>query len=180
MSASKIVVAAIVMTMAASASAQRTKVAVSPSTAVPNGTCAAPTGEITSSPSTFSGNTTGGSNGVDVSCTEWGTVDGPENIYTFTPGSPNNLTFTVVSSDGVYDPSIYILETCGDGTSCAAGSDDVPTVYAPEVDFSGTAGQTYYFYVDSYWPIGDGTEAGSYTLNVTGTFPVTLTEFSID
>ncbi|HUD41477.1 MAG TPA: hypothetical protein VMR06_05695 [Dokdonella sp.] len=179
MSASKTIAAAIIIASSSAAVAQ-TKVAVSPGTAVPSGTCAAPAGEITESPSTISGTTVGGVNGVDISCTEYGTVDGPERIYTFTPTGTNNLTFSVIGQSGVYDPAIYILDTCGDGTSCLIGSDDVPSQFSPSINFSGTAGTEYFFYVDSYWAAGDGLEAGPFTLNVTGTFPVTLTEFSID
>lgn len=178
MSASKTIAAAIIIASSSAAVAQ-SKVAVSPGTAVPAGTCAAPAGEITESPSTVSGTTVGGTNGVAISCTEYGTVDGPERIYTFTPTGPNNLTFQVIGG-GSFDPAIYVLATCGDGTSCLEGSDDVPTITAPSLTFSGTAGTEYYFYVDSYWPSSNASGQGTFTLNVSGTFPVSLTEFSID
>jgi len=178
MSASKTIAAAIIIASSSAAVAQ-SKVAVAPGTVAPAGTCAAPAGEITESPSTVSGTTVGGTNGVSISCTEYGTVDGPERIYTFTPTGPNNLTFQVVGG-GSFDPAIYILDTCGDGTSCLEGSDDVPSITAPSINFSGTAGTEYYFYVDSYWPSSNAAGQGTFTLNVSGTFPVTLTEFSID
>ncbi len=180
MSASKTIAAAIIIASSSAAVAQ-TKVAVAPGTAIPTGTCAAPSGEITESPSTITGTTVGGTATISNvgTCTEYGTVDGPERIYTFTPTGPNNLTFQVVGG-GSFDPAIYILETCGDAKSCLIGSDDTPTITAPSVNFSGTAGTEYFFYVDSYWPSSNTAGQGAFTLNVSGTFPVTLTEFSID
>ena len=129
----------------------------------------------------IAGDTTGGTDTVSVACTEWGTVDGAEDIYSFVAGPGANLTFTVTGAADSFDPSIYLLSTCGDGTACIEGSDDVPTAYAPSITASGlTAGETYYFYVDSYWPSSDEDGEGPYTLTVTGTLPVELTDFSID
>lgn len=133
----------------------------------------------------ISGNTTGGGSNVSVACTEWGSVDGPERIYEFTPGTGASLTFAVAGEEDVYDPSIYILSTLGDSNSCVVGSDDEPDVYAPAVSFAAfTPGQPYYLYVDSYWdpadPDGGAISSGPFTLTVTGSLPVSLKNFSID
>ena len=158
---------------------------------VPTGSCAAPTGSIVASPSAVSGNTSGGANNVpglpDTGglCDEYAWVlnnrKGPEDVWVFTPGSGNNLTFSLSGADS-WDPAIYILETCGDANSCVAGTDDVGGQRTPSVSSTFTPGQTYYFHVDSYYPAAGGDEpgAGPYTLNVSGTFPVTLNEFRID
>ncbi len=178
---------------AAQARSPQTRVvpSVDPVTVVPTGSCASPTGDITASPSTGSGNTSGGANNVpglpdtgglcDEYAWEPNNRSGLEDIWVFTPGASNNLTFSISGANS-WDPAIYILQTCGDANSCVIGTDDVGGQRTPTVTSSFTPGQTYYFYVDSYYPPSGGDEpgAGPYTLNVTGTFPVSLTEFTID
>jgi hypothetical protein len=157
-----------------------------PSSQTPaGGTCATPAGTI-SATGTFTGDTTGGTNNVqdvpgDGACSEYTdtvNAEGPEDVWVVTPGTGNALTFAI--SGATFDPHIYILGTCGETSSCITGSDDEPSTNAPAITPTLTAGTTYYVYVDSYWPIGDSDCCGSYTLNVTGTFPVSLQEFRID
>ena len=40
--------------------------------------------------------------------------------------------------------------------------------------------QTYFLYIDSYYPPGHFRASGPYTLQVTGSFPVELIEFTVD
>lgn len=130
------------------------------------------------------GDTTGGTNSVPsipAVChpgENWTTAAGAERVYQFTAGSGANLTFVLTSTDTAnYDPFLYILGTLGTSATCVIGSDDMPTAYAPSVTYSSfTAGQNYYVYADSFY----SADAGSFTLAVTGTLPVTLQEFSID
>lgn len=164
-----------------------------PSSGTPaGGTCAAPEGTIGyegSAGQSVTGDTTGGTNNVEnvpdsesaVPCNEYENPDnaeGPDDVWVVTPGTGNALTFAI--SNASFDPHLYILGTCGVASSCVAGSDDEPDVDAPSVTPTLTAGTTYYVYVDSFWPIGDADCCGSYTLNVSGTFPVSLQEFRID
>ncbi|WP_150132147.1 hypothetical protein [Dokdonella koreensis] len=164
-----------------------------PSTSAPaGGTCAAPEGTISyagNAGQTVTGSTTGGTNNVQnvpdptgaVQCSEFTNpvnAQGPDDVWVVTPGTGNAMTFAI--SNATFDPHIYILGTCGDASSCVAGSDDEPSVTAPAITPTLTAGTTYYVYVDSFYPIGDADCCGSYTLNVTGTFPVSLKEFRID
>ncbi len=161
------------------------------STVVPTaGDCSAPTGTI-SATGTITGNNSGGPNNVsfvdpDAGCSEY--IDainagGPEDVYVITPGTGNALTFTLTGG-GAWDPMMYILATCGDASSCVEGSDDAtpggsnlnPRPLSPSL----TAGNTYFVYVDSWYGASSSNSSGPYTLNVSGTFPVTLTEFSID
>lgn len=159
-----------------------------PVVAVPaGGSCAAPSGTI-SATGAISGNNAGGTNSINAvpsgTCSEYtgDNAKGPEDIYVITPGSPNSLTFTLTASGG-WDPMMYILSTCGSAASCMVGSDDIsgsnlnPSPLLPTM----TPGTTYYVYVDSWYANGAATaNNGPYNLNVTGTFPVTLTEFAID
>ncbi len=158
-------------------------------------------GTISSSPTSLTGDTTGGTSTVDTVpnsttapapgfCSEFvaggapaGNAKGSDHIYAFTPGTGANLTFTVTGGSGSFDPMVYILSTCGDNTSCVIGADDKPSVYAPSITYAAfTPGQTYYLYVDSYYNVAGSAALfeGLYTLAVAGTFPVELTEFSID
>lgn len=130
------------------------------------------------------GNTTGGTNSVPsipAAChpgENWTTAAGAERVYQFTAGTGANLTFVLASTDTAnYDPFLYILGTLGNSADCIIGSDDIPAVTAPAVTFAAfNAGQDYFVYADSFF----AADAGSFTLTVTGTLPVSLQEFSID
>lgn len=166
-----------------------------PSTVMPaGGTCATPEGDIwfDFNPSqTVTGDTTGGANNVqDVpypTCNEYTdstNAQGPDDVWTITPGSGNALTFMISGDFSIsgWDPHLYILGICGDASSCIAGSDDIsigdrtPKGLSPLL----TAHNTYYIYIDSFFPVGDKLSAGAYSLHVNGTFPVSLQEFRID
>ncbi|MFN2633302.1 MAG: hypothetical protein ABR610_07810 [Thermoanaerobaculia bacterium] len=146
------------------------------------GTCATPT-IIGSLPFNDTGDTTGVANTVSAVGTgagcgsitfSSGQVNGPDLVYQFTVGTGNNLTFTLTptSPDPVnlpYDPAIYVLMTCGTGTTCLGGADSAGDNQAETLNVSGLAPGTYAFYVDSFYT-ANVRRQGPYTLNVTGTF----------
>jgi hypothetical protein len=153
------------------------------------------------SPRIVNGDTTGSTNTVDtlpLGCNGNYTVaPGPDDIWTFTlPGTPNGLTFTVSTSDNDYDPSIYTVTTCGDGSTCLDGwgSDGCWAVNAAGNPCGANSteaftfpsqlnpGQPFFFYVDSFYAPAnpDGRDVGPYTLTITGQWPVELMEFSVD
>ena len=186
---------AVLMAFSANAIAQNpAKLAVNqaswtPSAVVPNGgSCATPTGTLTPpTPIAYSGNNVGGTNSLDqmtvdacIDPTFFGGSSGPEDIYVFTPGTGASLTFAI-SGTGGFDPYIYLLSTCGDEGTCVAGSDDEGGVSTPQFTYAGfTANVPYYYYVDSFYAVGAAGASGPYTGTISGTFPVSLTEFSID
>lgn len=149
------------------------------------GDCGTPTA-FTASPYADSGNNTGAPDIISTvpsACSQFLTVEGPQVVYSFVPGSGANLTFTVNPTDGNYDPAVYLVSTCADGNSCISGADDA--LYGDPESFSVstlTAGTTYYLHVDSFYAVGStyGSESGPFDLNVTGTFPVELQEFEIN
>ncbi|MEM7051358.1 MAG: hypothetical protein AAF604_16930 [Acidobacteriota bacterium] len=129
---------------------------------------------------------------VPIGCNgNYTTVAGPDEIYTFTTGGGNNATFTVTTSDANYDPSIYILTTCNDGTSCVAGSDDCFAANAGGNPCGAVSDETigpvalagatqHFFYVDSFYAVGGTRDDGPYNLTITGPLPVELIEFTIE
>ena len=108
------------------------------------------------------------------------------------------MTFAVSTNDVSYDPSIYVLSTCGDGSTCGAGwgSDSCWATNAPsnpcgansteslEIPFLTPA--TYFFYVDSFYIPNNpnGRDSGPYTMQVTSLlsscWPVQLLHFSVE
>jgi hypothetical protein len=146
-----------------------------------------------------SGDTSGATGSVDVipiTCNGYYTVvQGPDRVYTFTVTAGNNLNFRLSTSSDDYDPSIYVLGICGDGASCpfGAGADrcrarelpqpaGCPILDSTETFSYSFAPGDYFLYVDSFYPAGnlDAREAGPYLLEVTGSLPVELLEFSVE
>jgi hypothetical protein len=145
------------------------------------GNCTTPT-QFSSVPYSDSGTTVGATNiisSIPSGCSDYTTVAGPEAVYSFVAGNSANLTFTV-EGFGDYDTSIYLVSTCNSGTTCIAGADS--TYYGAETFSvsSLTSGTTYYLHVDSFYSSASAYGSGDYTLDVTGTLPVSLQEFSID
>jgi len=188
------VTAAIVMavyggTASAQIAAKMDRASWTPGTVVPTGgSCAAPTGTLSPpTPVSYSGNNSGGTNSIDaqtvdacIDPTFFGGSSGPEDIYQFTPGTAASLTFAINGTGG-FDPYIYLLQTCGDVESCVAGADDEGGVNTPQFTYAGfTAGVPYYFYVDSFYGVGTSGCCGPYTGQISGTWPVELSQFSID
>lgn len=94
----------------------------------------------------------------------------------------NNVGFEADLTGSTGDLALFLIGTCGDGTTCVANSQDaIGPGAGPEIidPASYTPGQ-YYLYVDSYYDAGTPGSCGTYTLTVTGTLPAELLELSID
>lgn len=153
---------------------------------------------------TDSGTTIGANDTVtslQLGCSNYQTVAGPDVIYTFTLGLLANrvtpLTIVVTPTGGTgYDPAIYTLSTAGAGcpagtanaaTNCVNGADAgvgnaAETITDTETD--AMAAGTYFLFVDSFYstPSGGGAprQNGPYDLVMGRPLPVELTAFSID
>lgn len=108
---------------------------------------------------------------------------GGENaIYQITLAAGNNVAFDLQLDGSAGDLAMFLISTCGNGTSCVDNSEDsIGAGVEPETipAFSYAAG-TYFLYIDSYYDAGTAGSCGTYTLNVTGSLPVELMSFSID
>lgn len=156
-------------------------------------TCAAPT-VVGSLPFNDTGDTTGADNTngtLPAGCSDYTTTAGPDEIYSFTTTNGlGSVSFALTTTDPDYDPSIYLLGVCTSSASCIAGSDMCFAVNNPfnpcgpvsDESFGpvALADGTYYFFVDSFYAIGNGQEAGPYEVDMDGTLPVHLLEFEID
>lgn len=134
---------------------------------------------IPSLPFSDTGDTTGAANDVsDVSCPHpllaSPSDPGPDLIYSFTVASGNNLTISVANTSP-YDTSIYVLSTCGVGTTCVAYKDTVPGNPTETINLVGLAPGTYYLYIDSFYPASNAAGHGVYNLSITGTLGSTPT-----
>jgi hypothetical protein len=138
-------------------------------------TCASPT-PIVALPYNDSGDTTGATNQslfLNSACSDGLGVsrEGPDLIYTFSVFAGNSLTFVVDPSDK-YDVSIYILGTCGVGSTCVehrdVGLEGQPETIGPMTFAPGT----YYLFIDSVYGVDEINGSGTYTLSVTGSLGV--------
>jgi hypothetical protein len=151
--------------------------------AVPNDgsdDCTAPP-SITTLPFNDTGTTTGGNNTIGtiaLGCSDYTTTGGPDKVYQFTAGASQNMNFLVTPSSG-WDPSIYVVSTCSNGDSCVTGADGGLGGTAESFTFTGRPAGTYFFWVDSFYATGTLSNGG-FSVAVTGTLPVELTEFSVD
>ncbi|HEX9639210.1 MAG TPA: hypothetical protein VGB99_16875 [Acidobacteriota bacterium] len=106
---------------------------------------------------------------------------GEDVIYQFSVGPGNSLTFDLPAFAG--DLVLAIFSICGDGNSCEANSaDTIGSGAGPETigPISFTPGTTHYLYIDSYYQAGTQNSCGTYSLEVTGTLPVELLEFTVN
>jgi hypothetical protein len=142
------------------------------STAAGGDTCASPT-VIASVPYNDSGDTSTATNqllilGSACAGSGAGSREGPDSIYSVTVATGNSLTFQVTPSAS-YDVDIYLLGTCGSGSTCVlerdTGIEGQPETLGPATLSPGT----YYLYIDSVYPIEDKLGSGTYSLSVTGT-----------
>ncbi|MEM9594959.1 MAG: hypothetical protein AAGD06_11870 [Acidobacteriota bacterium] len=120
----------------------------------------------------------GGSCGTDLPFA----YDGEDVIYEVPLGAGNNVTFSADLTGSTGDLALFLLSTCGDGNTCVAHSQDaIGAGNGPElIDPANYPDGTYYLYIDSYYAAGNAGSCGTYALEVTGTLPVELLEFSID
>ncbi|MGB4859461.1 MAG: PPC domain-containing protein [Dokdonella sp.] len=152
------------------------------------GSCGTPV-NVTPLPYASAGNTCGGVNNI----TNYGGacgVDlpfpygGPEDVYRITVGATNSLNISADLTGSTGDLALFLVGgTCGSGAGCIANSQDAIGAGAgPELIPAQTniAAGTYFIYVDSYYAAPDPLSCGTYSLAVTGSLPVTITNFSID
>ena len=162
-----------------------------PSGVVPagGGTCATPV-SIASLPFSQAGNSCGGTNNINDYDSPACLANlafpypGPEDVWAITVGAGNALNISASLTGSTGDLALFLVGTCGSGTSCITTSNDAIGPGAgpeqiPPADTTGLAAGTYYVYVDSYYGTGSAS-CGTYTLAVTGTLPVSLEAFSID
>lgn len=135
-------------------------------------TCGSPAPVLTT---TDTGDTTGKANdiaSVPLGCNgNYLSVAGPEVLYRLVLGTGNAVTITVTPSAG-YDPSIYLLSTCGNGTTCNGGwgADKGLAGQAETLTLSGLPAGIYYLAVDSFFPASDTQSRGTFTVTATGNF----------
>lgn len=108
---------------------------------------------------------------------------GGENaIYQVSLAAGNNVAFSLNFAGSLGDLALFLLTTCGTGSSCIAHSADTIGAGAMPEDIAAAsyAAGTYFLYIDSYYDAGTTGSCGTYTLNVTGTLPVELTSFDVE
>ena len=146
--------------------------------------CATPPTQIASTPFNDADNTCGHLNDLTTytgTCTLPFPYGGEDLIYRVDVGAGNSLTFNADIAGSTGDLALFLIGTCGDGTSCVANSSDLigpgvgPEVIGPVSEPAGD----YYLYVDSYYDAGTPGSCGTYNLTVTGTLPVELLDFSV-
>lgn len=155
---------------------------------VTEGATACPGTLIPSLPGGGSGDTCTG--GASNTITNYGGVcgaalpfpyPGPEDIYQLNLGAGNNVGFSMSLAGSTGDLVLYLVGTCGDGSSCVANSQDAigPGMGPEDIPAASYPAGDYFVYVDSYYASG-GDHCGTYTLSVTGTLPVELLEFQVN
>jgi hypothetical protein len=135
-------------------------------------TCAAPTA-ISTLPYNDSGDTSTATDTplfLGSTCTGGGagSREGPDRIYSITVAAGNSLTFQVTPA-ATYDVDVYILGTCGTGSTCVSERDIGVEGQSETLGPITLAPGTYYLYIDSVYPIDDKSGSGTYSLSVTGT-----------
>lgn len=144
-------------------------------------TCASPAPVLGASDT---GDTTGKANDiatVPLGCNgNYLSVAGPEVLYRLVLGTGNAVTITVTPSAG-YDPSIYLLSTCGNGTTCNSGwgADKGLAGQAETLTLSGVPAGIYYLAVDSFFPATDTQSRGTFTITATGNFGTMATTTAV-
>jgi len=153
---------------------------------------------IGSTPFVASCDTTGADSSIDavpLACNgNYTSQAGPDHVYQFTVGPGNSLSFLLSTTDPDYDPSIYVVSTCGAGNSCVLGAaaDSCFALNAAGNPCGATSDEgfgpfsfepsVYYFYVDSFYLPNNpnGRDSGPYMLSVTGTIAAELVDFTVE
>jgi len=113
---------------------------------------------------------------------------GPELVYEILVGAGNSA-ITMTLTPAAADMGIFLVGTCGVGTSCIAFNDAIGGGVASDISQTNPAGAdmipapltpaSYFIYIDSYYAMG-ANSCGGFTLDITGTLPVELLSFEID
>jgi hypothetical protein len=96
-----------------------------------------------------------------------GSREGPDRIYSITVAAGNSLTIQVTPS-ATYDVDVYLLGTCGNGSTCVSERDAGIEGQAETLGPITLPPGTYSLYIDSVYPIDDPSGSGTYSLSVTG------------
>ena len=121
-------------------------------------------------------------NSYGGTCTLPFSYGGEDVVYEVTLGASNSVAFILDLTGSAGDLALFLIGTCGDGTSCVANSNDsIGPGAGPETiaETSYPAG-TYYAMVDSYYDAGLTGSCGVYSLTAQPTFPVELINFSVE
>lgn len=128
-----------------------------------------------------SGTTVGRANDVatvPLACNQiYQQVAGPDVFYTLFVGAGNAFSVTVTPSRG-YDPSVYLLSTCGAGNTCALGADNGLAGQPEVLTVNGLAPGRYTLGIDSFFPTNDSQSQGTFSIAFAGSLgslPTTTT-----
>lgn len=148
------------------------------------GTCGAPS-VVGALPFLDLGDSCNGTNTITNytgTCTLPFPYGGEDEVYEITLGAGNNVAFSADLTGSAGDLALFLIGTCGDGTSCIVNSQDAigPGAGPELIGAAAYAPGTYYLYVDSYYNAGTAGSCGVFNLSITGTLPVELIDFSID
>lgn len=161
---------AVLGTDAAPTNAASRHAAVTPLAVAAGGDTCATAVNIPSVPFNDTGDTTGATDNIRLTLCSGDSLEGPDHVYSFTVFAGSNLTFTLTPTDPEYDPAIYIRTACAQGSgTCVARTDGGLGGQAESITVSGLAPGTYYFFIDSVYPVKDPAGEGHYSLSVTGT-----------
>jgi hypothetical protein len=106
---------------------------------------------------------------------------GEDQVYALNLGGGNLIDLSMDLTGSLGDLVLFIIGTCGDGTSCIANSQDAigPGAGPEVIDAFSAAPGNYFLYVDSYYNAGTPGSCGTFTLDVTGTLPAELITFDV-
>jgi hypothetical protein len=145
-------------------------------------TCASPGGPVTVSPSSFQSTCTAVDE-FDSICGGSVSAIGTSAVYQVNVGSPNAFSITVTPNSAGYDHAIFLIGPgCAQTANCVADADNAgpgaaETVTIPNAGTPVLAAGIYYLVIDS-----TSSAAGCVpsTVDVTGTLPVSLKNFSVE
>jgi hypothetical protein len=147
--------------------------------------CSTPPTQIATTPFVDTDDTCGNINDLTSytgTCTLPFPYGGEDLIYRIDLGTGNNVGYSADLTGSTGDLALFLIGTCGVGTSCVDNSDDFigpgvgPEIIAPINRSNGD----YYLYVDSYYDAGTPASCGTYTLSVTGPVPLEMLDFSVN
>ncbi|HMM65929.1 MAG TPA: hypothetical protein PKC03_03215, partial [Dokdonella sp.] len=145
-------------------------------------TCASPGGPVTTSPSSFQSACTAADE-FDSICGGSVSAIGTSAVYQVNVGSPNNFSITVTPNSAGYDHAIFLIGPgCAQTANCVADADNAgpgaaEVVTIPNAQTPTLAAGTYYLVIDS---TSSASGCVPSTVDVTGTLPVSLKNFSVE
>ena len=142
-------------------------------------------------PTTYTGSTITASSSGDITlCSAFNAMP-PLAVWYYYPGDGSNLTLALCGGTTNFDTQIgvWAATSCAGPFSCVAGNDNVggctgsAAGNASSVSFFTSAGTNYYIEVSGVsGTVGNGTQSGNFTLNVSGSpclpLPISLLSFT--